>query len=244
MSKISSAKRQLDALLAFVNEDIPTLTEPRLRQIFYWILVFAFAAEDDEVRRAYYRVQGKRAYQFKEPLQLLQSGIRSYLLELLDEASRCPDEDKWHPVPGRPWKFNLSFDIYFKRDGVALKPTMDKDFAPRAPLDDTGKAVRRFSNDFLNILQHRLVSVLADLSPLSFSIHTCPNCEGVYRATEKKTVDLCRRCLQRKTTKEYFKNEINKDALKLQQRYQRKGKHISMAKCRDLLKKKGRGVNS
>lgn len=239
MTKISSVKKQLDSLLAFVNEDIPSLTEPRLRKVFYWLLVFAFAGEDDEVRRAYYRVQSKRVYQFLEPLQRVQGGIRSYILGLFDEASRCPDDDKWHMVPGRPWKFNVGFDIYFKRDGVAVKPTMDTGFATKAALDDSGKMLKRFSDDFLNILQHRLVSVLADLSPLSFSIHTCPNCEGIYRATEKKTVDLCRRCLQRKTTKDYFENEINRDALKLQQRYQRKGRHVSMAKCRYLVKNKG-----
>ncbi len=214
--KRTELKKELDRFLnKFVNADIPNLTRQRLRKTFYDFLLFFYRGEDE--RADYYRGLSKSAEGFRQELQHWQDEIRAYLLSLFGT------NQKWQ----RLREFNLAFGVYVKKGGIVVKPTIETNIRHKANIDGH----RSFGDDFPGIMQYRLGTLLTDLSPLTFSVRTCPKCKDFYTATERKR-NICRRC-QAKEGKRKWERK-NRVALERQRAHlERTGERLPISRFRE-----------
>ena len=198
----------------FVNADIPNLTGPKLRKTLRDFLTF-FYGEDQE-RKDYCRALSNKADAFIEELQHRQGEIKAYLLSLFGT------NQKWQ----RLRKFDLTFGVYVRKGRIAVKPTIETSISHKANIDGYWS----FGDDFPGIMQYRLGTLLSSLSPLNFSIRTCPKCGDLYTATERKK-NICRRCQGRENKRKWERE--NRVALELQKAHLEKtGERLPISKFR------------
>jgi len=199
------AKRQVDQLLSFASlRNIGDLPEPKLRKLFREFLGILHGPEVE--KQKYYARRSAYAVSFSRDLQRLADELHYLIQEVREKAGQSEHKDKWHVIPGRPFRFHVSYDLYLRDDKVSVRPLWETRVLTKAKKDDIAGVLRSLEEDEKeksNLLKYRFFSLLekAEL-PLS-SIRICTECKRFFSATERKKDKRCRKCLQRSIRRDW-----------------------------------------
>jgi hypothetical protein len=207
MTSKRDAKKQFDRLLSIASlESIRDHPEPKLRALLREFLQILYGA--DAEKQNYYDRRSARAVSFRHVLQRLAGELHSLIQDVRKEAGRAEQKGRWHVIPGRPFKFRVSYDVYSKDDKVSVRPLWDNRVLTKTKEDERGDLSQSLEEDEeerFNLLKYRFFSLMekAEL-PLS-SIRVCTKCKGFFSATERKKDKRCRKCLQRAIHRKWAK---------------------------------------
>jgi hypothetical protein len=192
------AKRQVDQLLSFASlRNIGDLPEPKLRKLFRELLGILYGPEVE--KQKYYDRLSADAISFRHDLQRLADELHSLIQEVREKAGQSEHNDKSHLIPGRPFRFDVPYDLYLRDDKVSVRPLWDTHILTKAKKDKGAGVLRLLEGEKerSNLLKHRFFSLLEQAElPLS-SIRVCTKCKVFFSATERKKDKRCRKCLQR-----------------------------------------------
>ena len=192
------AKRQVDQLLYFASlKKMSDLTEPELQRVFRQFFEILHGREKEKV--GHYDALSLTALDIiRGFLQKLAGQLHALIQKLCEEAGSEVENKNWRAIPRRPFKFHVSYDVYFKEDRVSVRPLGDTRLATKAWRDEKGGVMRSLEEqETFELLKFRFFSLLEKAAlPLS-SIRVCTKCKCFFSATERKEDKRCRKCLQR-----------------------------------------------
>ena len=193
------AKRQVDQILFFASlRKLGDLPEQKLRKLFREFLEILYGAEAE--RERVYDKLSTDAVSFRRDLQRLADELHSLIQEVRKEAGRSEHKAKWHVIPGRPFRFHVLYDIYFKDDRVSVRPLGDTRVLTKGKKGGGVGLLRSLENEEMessNLLKYRFFSLLEKAELPVSSIRACIECKRFFSATERKKKKQCRTCLQR-----------------------------------------------
>ena len=202
-----NAKRHVDQFLSFASvKKMGDLPEPKLRRLFLQFFEIVYGAGKE--RENYYDALCANSASLIYHLQRLAGQLHSLIQEIREQAGRDIDKKKWRAIPGRPFRFYVSYDLYFKDDKVSVRPLGETRISTKAKKDEGVGLMRSLEEgekESSNLLKYRLFSLLEEAElPLS-SIRVCAKCKRFFSATERKKDKRCRKCLQRDIRRKWGK---------------------------------------